>query len=391
MKRAINKLSFVHNRSSNAKRCLPPASCPCVLPPDSRCLPSAFCLLLSAACFLLFTGCLNASAATLHWNRQSSGTLGWLHSVFFLDQRSGWAVGSKGVLLATVDGGITWKLKTKPTEDSLQDIYFSDERNGWLVCEVNIYELKKNEQPRTYLLHTRDGGSTWERVNVNGGDNPVDSRRDSRADSRGDIDTRLVRVIFSRGGRGWVFGEAGTVYTTRDLGETWNRLQLPTSYLLLGGAFVDNDRGWLVGAGATIVQTADGGDTWHVSKLIDARGVRFTATSFVDNRIGWAVGAAGKIYRTNNGGRTWEPQESGVAIDLLDVKFLNDLEGWAVGTEGTAIHTADGGLHWTSEPTGTTHPLERIFFADRDHGWAVGFGGTIIAYVRDGEIPRLRQ
>jgi len=371
MKRAIKKLSFAHKRSSNTKRCLSSASR----------------LLLSAFCFLLFAGGLNVSAATLRWNRQSSGTLGWLHSVFFLDQKSGWAVGSKGVLLETVDGGVTWKVKTKPTEDSLQDIYFSDKRNGWLVCEANIYELKTKDQPRTYLLHTRDGGSSWERVNVNGGDNRVDSR----VDSRSDIDTRLVRVIFSRGGRGWVFGEAGTVYTTRDAGETWNRLQLPTRYLLLGGAFVDNDRGWLVGAGATIVQTADGGDTWHVSKLIDARGVRFTATSFVDNRIGWAVGAAGKIYRTNNGGRTWEPQASGVGIDLLDVKFLDALDGWAVGTEGTAIHTADGGLHWTSEPTGTTHPLERIFFADRDHGWAVGFGGTIIAYDRDGETPRLRQ
>jgi photosystem II stability/assembly factor-like uncharacterized protein len=295
--------------------------------------------------------------------------MGWLHSVFFLNQKTGWAVGSKGALLTTVDGGVTWKIESRPTEDSLQDVYFFDDHNGWLVCEANIYELKSREAPRTYLMRTEDGGLTWEKVDVNG-----DDKRN------GNVDTRLTRVIFSRGGHGWVFGEAGTAYTTSDAGKNWKWVQLPTRYLLLGGAFVDKDRGWLVGAGATILQTADGGDTWHASRLADAAGVRFTATSFVDNRLGWAVGTGGRIFRTINGGRTWTQQDSGITADLLDVKFLNALEGWAVGARGTVIRTFDGGTHWASEPSGIRHPLERIFLTDREHAWAVGFGGTIIAY-----------
>jgi photosystem II stability/assembly factor-like uncharacterized protein len=285
-------------------------------------------------------------------------------------------VGSKGSLLTTTDGGLNWHVAKKPTPDSLQDVYFSDSQNGWLVCEANFYELKTKDAPRTYLLHTTDGGSTWDKVNVNGAE----------------VDTRLVKVVFSRGGHGWVFGEAGTVYTTRDGGQNWKRLQLPTRYLLLGGAFVDDDRGWLVGAGATIVETADGGDSWNVLKLADARGARFNATSFVDNRLGWAVGSEGKIFRTVNGGRSWEPQNSEVTVDLRDVKFLNAMDGWIVGAEGTALRTFDGGLHWIPETTGTTHPLERIFFTDRDHGWAVGFGGTIISYGRGEQAsPRLQR
>ena len=332
---------------------------------------SCTCLRLSASCLLLLLlSVFSVSAAT--WNKQTSGTLGWLHSVFFLDQKTGWAVGSRGALLTTIDGGLSWQVKQRPTNDSLQDVYFVDERNGWLVCEANIYELKANA-PRTYLLHTGDGGSTWERVNVNGGD----------------VDARLVRVVFSRGGHGWVFGEAGTIYTTRD-GQSWKRLQPPTRYLLLGGAFIDNDRGWLVGAGATVLQTSDGGDTWHGSTMVNAGGVRFTATSFVDSRLGWAVGTGGRIFHTTNGGRSWEPQNSSVSVDLRDVKFLNALDGWAVGVEGTVIHTFDSGLHWFPEHTGTTHPLERIFFTDREHGWAVGFGGTIISYGRGG-APQLRK
>jgi photosystem II stability/assembly factor-like uncharacterized protein len=374
---SIPKRTDTNRGSRRGKRGLLPAPADCLLPTAVRRLPifrslPAVCLLLLPTAFFS----LNASAA--NWNRQASGTLGWLHSVFFLNQKKGWAVGSKGALLTTVDGGSTWKINPRPTEDSLQDVYFSSEQNGWLVCEANIYELKTREAPRTYLLHTTDGGSTWEKMDVNG------------ADKNGDVDTRLTRVIFSRGGRGWVFGEAGTAYTTTNDGKTWKHVQLPTRYLLLGGVFVDNDRGWLVGAGGTILQTSDGGDTWHASRLADAAGVRFTATSFVDNRLGWAVGTGGRIFRTINGGRTWTQQDSGITRDLLDVKFLNDLEGWAVGAEGVVIHTSDGGLHWTTELSGTRHPLERIFLTDREHAWAVGFGGTIIAYSRDG-IASVRQ
>jgi len=39
------------------------------------------------------------------WTRQSSGTMAWLHSVYFLNEQRGWAAGSNGALLATTDGG----------------------------------------------------------------------------------------------------------------------------------------------------------------------------------------------------------------------------------------------------------------------------------------------
>jgi photosystem II stability/assembly factor-like uncharacterized protein len=307
------------------------------------------------------------------WARQTSGSLSWLHGIFFLDRTRGWAVGSKGALLATDDGGKTWKARPRPTEDILRDIYFADAANGWLVCERNIYELKSNEDPRTYLMNTTDGGEHWNLIKI----------------PDADVNSRVVRAVFSPSGRGWAFGEAGAVYKSSG-DSNWVRLQSPTRHLLLGGTFIDDYRGWIVGAGATIMQTSDGGETWHVSQLAAAPGVRFNATSFVGNRLGWAVGSRGNIYRTSNGGRTWQAQQSGVSVDLFDVKFIDAMEGWAVGAEGTAIYTVDGGLNWVTQPSGTTHPLERLFFADRAHGWAVGFGGTILNYVR-AEAPRLRQ
>jgi len=301
------------------------------------------------------------------WVRQQAGTLAWLRSVFFLDHNRGWAVGSKGTLLTTVDGGKNWKFAAAPTTAIVRDIFFLDEKTGWLVCEENIYELTKKEQTRAFMMKTTDGGENWNRVELEGID----------------VNSALVRAVFSRGGRGWAFGENGLIYTTRDFGETWAPLVSPTRRLLLGGFFVDDDRGWIVGAGATIIQTSDGGETWYQSRLPQVdKSVRFTAASFVDNRLGWAVGSGGAVYHTTNGGRTWQKQETGVYTDLLDVKFVDAREGWAVGTEGTIIHTVNGGVRWTSERSETQHPLERVFFTDKTRGWAVGFGGTVVAYLK---------
>jgi photosystem II stability/assembly factor-like uncharacterized protein len=333
-----------------------------------------YCRLFSAACLLLLVFSTSAFAQRGAWARQTSGSFSWLHGVFFLDQSRGWAVGSKGAFLATEDGGKTWKARSKPSDDILRDIYFSDSLNGWIVCERNVYQLKSNDDPRTYLMNTTDGGESWERVEIPGAD----------------VNARLVRAVFSPSGSGWAFGEGGAVYKSSPVDPKWVRLNAPTRHLLLGGTFIDDNRGWLVGAGSTILQTSDGGETWQVAKLADAPGIRFNATSFVGSRLGWAVGSSGSVYRTVNGGRTWQAQSSGVTADLYDVRFLDAVEGWAVGAEGTTIYTADGGQSWVTEQSNTTHPLERVFFADRTHGWAVGFGGTILNYVR-AEAPRLHR
>ena len=328
-----------------------------------------------ALCSLFLVICClegSAFAANGTWTRQRTGSLAWLHSLFFLDQNRGWAAGSRGALLATQDGGVTWQTRRQPTADTIRDIYFLDEVNGYLVCERNIYDLKSNDDSRAYLMRTTDGGENWERLNLRGTN----------------VETRLTRAIFNQSGQGWAFGEAGTVYTTRDGGESWTRSQTPTRYLLLGGTFLNENSGWLVGAGSTILQTSDGGQTWNHSRVPNTS-VRFNSTSFVNARIGWAAGSNGAIYRTVNGGASWQMQNSGITTDLFDVKFLDAREGWAVGAEGTLLHTLDSGIHWIEERNVTPHALERIFFTDRNHGWAVGFGGTIIAYG-PATAPRLR-
>lgn len=332
----------------------------------SRLVPSMIRRLLFAFVLLLtaHSSLLTASASAGNWTRQPTGTMAWLHGIYFLDQSRGWIAGSNGTLLETTDGGQTWRKLDALTRDNLRDVYFANEKVGWLVAERDVLKLKTNDEPRTYLLKTQDGGSSWQRVFLNGTD----------------VNARLVRVVFADSQRGWVFGESGIVFATRDGGVQWMRQPAPTRHLLLGGTFVDYAHGWLVGAGATILQTNDGGLSWQSGVVRDGAGARFTATSFAGNSLGWAVGTAGLIFATTDGGRTWSEQHSNIDTDLFDVKFVDTSEGWAVGSQGTLLGTKDGGRHWLATSSGTSHALDRLFFVDPDHGWAVGFGGTLLSY-----------
>lgn len=342
--------------------------------------------------FCLFTFAFLAPSARAAWEKQKTGTFAWLHSVFFVDESKGWAVGGKGALLSTSDGGERWESRKRPTEDAMHDVFFTDARTGWIVCERSIFAPMAKEESISYLLKTTDGGETWARVDVTRGE---------------DVDVKLAGVRFADAAHGWVYGEEGALYATSDGGETWARQRVPTRHLLLGASFVDARTGWLSGGGLTLLTTTDGGASWRagtVYALADSstneapaqsrKGVeasaarpqvpttsqRLNAVSFADASAGWAVGAGGAIFSTSDGGRSWIPQRSGVESDLSDVKFLDRAEGWAVGGEGTVLHTTDGGRTWKSEMRQTTHALERLCFVGRRRAWAVGFGGTVVAF-----------
>src|ERR1041384_1566779 len=331
-----------------------------------RVVLSAFCLLFSAFCIL-------PSAFSATWTRQTSGTMAWLHSVYFLDQNRGWAAGSNGTLLKTTDSGATWNKVSTFTRDTLRDVYFADENRGLLLAESDLLKLKTNDEARSYLLKTNDGGITWQRVLV----------------KTSDANVRLVRMVFADNQYGLLVGETGIVFATSDAGAHWLLQASPTKHLLLGATFTDSAHAWLVGTGATVVKTSDGGATWLNATLREANEIRFNAASFATHNLGWAVGNAGQILTTIDGGRAWYPQRSNIDANLLDVKFVDAREGWATGAEGVLLHTTDAGAHWMVESSGTSHVLQRLFFIDRNHGWAVGFGGAILT-LGASQAPSLR-
>ena len=322
---------------------------------------SILCRHIGLLVIVMVLTCMSSSQAMAAWVRVESGTLAWLRSVYLLDEKHGWAVGSGGTFLITEDGGVSWKQIGKITNHILRDVYFFDERRGWLLCERDRFA--SGTQPLSYLLKTEDGGYTWERFDIDS------------------ANSRLVRLVFSKGGSGLAIGEAGSVWQLLDDGVSWKRQDVPTSYLLLGGQFLSDSWRVLVGGGGTILMWK-GGDGWTSFETGPKTKERINSVYFVDREHGWMVGTGGQIFATLDGGRTWSTQRSGISNPLKDVYFADLRRGFAVGDGGRIIETSDGGRTWLSQVTGVKGTLERLAFSGRS-GLAVGHGGSILRYTSD--------
>ena len=287
------------------------------------------------------------------WQAQVSGTDKELHGVYFADARNGWAVGDGGTILATRDGGESWKVQSSGTDKVLYSVYFADPHTGWAVGA------------RGTILATRDGGESWE-ARISG------------------TDKFLYSVYFADASTGWAVGARGTILATRDGGESWKVQSSGRDDSLFRVYFADPHSGWAVGNGGRILATRDGGESWKVQ----FRGVGNTlrGVCFADPRIGWAVGDRGTILATRDGGEDWEAKSSGTDKTLYDVHFPNARTGWAVGDLGTILATDDGGEDWQAQVAGgTDKTLRGVYFADADSGWAVGDKGTILATRNGGD------
>ena len=108
------------------------------------------------------------------------------------------AVGD-GVFL-TFDGGSSWqRARAAGGAHSLSALDFLDENEGWAAGATGVF-------------HTTDAGLTWNLVD--GKDSPARH-----------VAGRVLH--FTDAKSGWIAGQYGAVYRTRDGGETWARVPVP--------------------------------------------------------------------------------------------------------------------------------------------------------------------
>lgn len=119
-----------------------------------------------------------------------------LYALTMPDDSHGWTVGEFGTIMATEDGGRTWRQQRSPIDTTLFGVYFDNRREGWAVGTDSE------------ILHTADGGRTWQRI-------------EAPHHQRSYYDVRLS------GPEGWIVGDAGTLLRSSDNGRTWTIEPLP--------------------------------------------------------------------------------------------------------------------------------------------------------------------
>src|SRR3954462_3645315 len=81
-----------------------------------------------------------------------------LNDIRFTNPKSGWAVGDRGVIWHTEDGGATWQEQQSNTACNLGGLCMLDENRGWAVGGES---QQGRAATRGTVLRTEDGGNTW--------------------------------------------------------------------------------------------------------------------------------------------------------------------------------------------------------------------------------------
>ncbi len=289
----------------------------------------------------------------------------------------------------------------------LLDACFMTATTGLAVGKGTMGE---ESTPSLYRFH--DGGELWEARVLAG--NPQ---------------CTAVECVSDR--NCWAGCESGSVFRSRDGGDTWSSLSLPSGNLHLARLeFLNASQGWVfadreslneneerqIDPYGTIWVTPDGGDTW--SPVRQGWSVLFLEAQFLDGQDGYVLvrndinePGTDELQRTNDGGWSWSPVEVPTEVTtsegVLPVRALYDFHfealerGWLAGSAGDdnsrvplLLFTEDAGNHWEIADIHTlddapvqVESIRALAFADALHGVAAGDGPSLFAYGFHQDMP----
>ena len=170
-----------------------------------------------------------------------------LLDVWFRDANQGWAVGSYGVLLSTVDAGRSWQYQSGlDNPDRLHLNAILGLADGTLLIA--------GEGGRVY--RSADNGLHW-RAPITLGP------------------ASIYKLLRLQNGNVLAMGFGGALFASHDAGATWQAMVNPVKAALYGGQQLDNGSVLLAGQGGVVLFSADGEHfkAWRSSSRLPLLGV----------------------------------------------------------------------------------------------------------------------
>lgn len=204
-----------------------------------------------------------------HWGQVPVPVQSTLTAVSFVDAQHGWAVGHDSTILATTDGGRSWKLQNfqPEKETAFLDVLFVDLQRGYAVGAFGLFYA------------TTDGGAHWAEVEakavreeelyfhsitkLNDGSLFIAGETGMLGVSSDGVNWQRLQSPYEgtffgalpHGAKGaMAFGLRGNVYVTDDVrSNRWTRLPLETLASFYGGALLPDGRTVLAGLSGEVL------------------------------------------------------------------------------------------------------------------------------------------
>ncbi len=296
-----------------------------------------------------------------------------LFDIQFTDNNHGWAVGSYGTVVNTINGGLSWSEYSFGPLVDLYDVHFIDNDIGFVVGISYV-------GPHLYgiVYKTDDGGQNWNLSYLS--ETPM----------------VLKSIYFTNEQSGFLAGHTygssgnvGVILKTTDAGLVWETINSYTNITEFDNITFSNDdnyKGCVVGSAtgkinigqsevSVVLKSVDMGATWNTTNTA-TNAIQYSDISFLDYFEGITVGEDGSILLTTNSGSSWNSQHmmnySFNAALYVEPNYLI-----TTGDNGAILSSYDKGQNWIIENSSITSDLNAICNTPGEYVWVAGNNGTL--------------
>lgn len=290
------------------------------------------------------------------------------------------AVGQRGHIAVSADGGTNWKKVSVPVSSDLVSVFFPTAASGWAVGHDGV------------VIASADGGETWARqfdgraaalvmATQHASAAPGLADEAKRYAEQGP-DKPFLDVFFENERTGYVVGAFNLIFRTDDGGKSWQswfdrtdnplRLHLHAVRSIGGELFVVGEQGLVL-------------------KLDRAAGrLRALETPYQGSYFG-ITGKAGAVIAYGLRGNAWRSVDGGKRWSKIDLNVPSAITAADVGADGSIVLASQGGTVLRSTDDGASfRPLAidppsltfAVLAAGRDELVLAGLRGLRVVPVK---------
>ncbi len=258
----------------------------------------------------------------ISWEQTNSPTQSLLTTIFFIDDKEGWAGGHDTLILHTSDGGENWEIQYEDPitggdiPKPILDIVFKDKNNGYAIGAYGL------------ILTTRDGGDNWEVVDTS------TTLYDLLESKEMEPEPNFNSMILYQD-KLFIVGELGTILIFDDTAEgvdRWQVVDSPYTGSFFGVKALSTGELFVYGLRGNLYRSSDGGQSWDKIKTGTIANI-FDCIETADGTVVF-TGASGTILRMNKGAMSAEKMPYPHFDSLMSIQTIRDGELLLFGSSG---------------------------------------------------------
>lgn len=252
---------------------------------------------------------------------------------YFVNTTRGWAVGMRGAIIRTSDGGTTWSAQESGTQKNLYGIYCVTDFICYAAGEGGV------------ILKTTDGGNNWSAL-VSG------------------VATDLFGVSCPADATTcYVTGAGGVMLKTIDGGVNWPAQTSNTAKDLyaISCPMGDNSNCYAAGASGTVVKTINAGTTWGTlttGTAIDLFSIECPQAATPTTCF---AAGTGNVFKTSDSGLTWALGPIGGNFRSVSCPPGDVTNCYVAGSGGVVRYTSNGGNTYAFRDIPQTFKINSVF------------------------------